>query len=87
MGVDTLMAAMCLLTVWLSLRVMEQPTVARAALAGLAAGLAVSSKYNAAPVVLVPVLAVFLSGRWRRVLWRRRSACPSSVSWPARPMQ
>ncbi len=63
-GVDTLMAAMCLLTVWLSLRVMEQPTVARAALAGLAAGLAVSSKYNAAPVVLVPVLAVFLSGRW-----------------------
>ena len=63
-GTDTLMAAMCLLTVWLSLRVMEQPTVARAALAGLAAGLAVSSKYNAAPVVLVPVLAVFLSGRW-----------------------
>ena len=40
-GVDTLMAAMCLLTVWLSLRAMEQPTVARAALAGLAAGLAV----------------------------------------------
>ena len=63
-GVDTLMAAMCLLAVWLSLRVMEQPTVARAALAGLVAGLAVSSKYNAAPVVLVPVLAVFLSGRW-----------------------
>ena len=63
-GVDTLMAAMCLLTVWLSLRAMEQPTVARAALAGLAAGLAVSSKYNAAPVVLVPVLAVCLSRRW-----------------------
>ena len=63
-GVDTLMAAMCLLTVWLSLRLMEQPTAGRAALAGLAAGLAVSSKYNAAPVVLVPVLAVLLSGRW-----------------------
>ena len=30
---------------------MEQPTVVRAALAGLVAGLAVSSKYNAAPVV------------------------------------
>ena len=62
-GVDTLVAAMCLLTIWLSLRVLEQPTVARAALAGLAGGLAVSSKYNAIPVVVVPVLAVFLSGR------------------------
>ena len=66
-GVDTLMAAMCLLTVWLSLRAMEQPTVARAALAGLAAGLAVSSKYNAMPVVVVPVLGVLLSGRWSPV--------------------
>ena len=66
-GVDTLMATMCLLTVWLSLRAMEQPTVARAALAGLAAGLAVSSKYNAMPVVVVPVLGVLLSGRWSPV--------------------
>ena len=76
-GVDTLMAAMCLLTVWLSLRAMEQPTVARAALAGLAAGLAVSSKYNAAPVVLVPVLAVLLSGR------RSAGALAAAVGLPA----
>lgn len=62
-GVDTVMAAMCLVTVWLSLRTMEQPSVGRAALAGLAAGLSVSSKYNAMPIVAVPVLACLLSAR------------------------
>ena len=62
-GVDTMMAAMCLVTVWLSLRTMEQPSVGRAALAGLAAGLSVSSKYNAMPIVAVPVLACLLSVR------------------------
>ena len=63
-GVDTLMAAMCLVTAWLSLRVLERPTLGRAALAGLAAGLAVSSKYNAMPIVVVPLLACLLSGRF-----------------------
>ncbi len=57
------MAAFCLLCVWLSLRVMENPTAGRAALAGLAAGLAVTSKYNALPIVAVPLLACALSGR------------------------
>ena len=62
-AVDTLMAAFCLLCVWLSLRVMENPTVGRAALAGLAAGLAVTSKYNGLPIVAVPLLACVLSDR------------------------
>ena len=62
-AVDTLMAAFCLLCVWLSLRVMEEPTAGRAALAGLAAGLAVTSKYNGLPIVAVPLLACALSGR------------------------
>ena len=62
-AVDTLMAAFCLLCVWLSLRVMENPTASRAALAGLAAGLAVTSKYNALPIVAAPLLACVLSGR------------------------
>ena len=62
-AVDTLMAAFCLLCVWLSLRVMEDPTAGRAALAGLAAGLAVTSKYNGLPIVAVPLLACVLSGR------------------------
>ena len=65
-GVDTLMALMCVVTVWLAWRVMEEPGVGRAALAGLAAGLAVSSKYNALPIVAVPVLAGLLSGRCSR---------------------
>ena len=63
-GVDTLMAAMCVVTAWLSLRVLERPTLGRTALAGLAAGLAVSSKYNAMPIVVVPLLACLLSGRF-----------------------
>ncbi len=62
-AVDALMAAFCLLCVWLSLRVMEDPTAGRAALAGLAAGLAVTSKYNGLPIVAVPLLACTLSGR------------------------
>ena len=65
-GVDTLMALMCVVTVWLAWRIVEQPGVGRAALAGLAAGLAVSSKYNALPIVAVPVLACLLSGRGSR---------------------
>ena len=60
---DTLMAFLCLATAWLAWRAMEQPTVGRAALAAFAAGLAVSSKYNALPVVLVPALACLLSHR------------------------
>ena len=62
-AVDTLMAAFCLLCVWLSLRVMENPTAGRAALAGVAAGLAVTSKYNGLPIVAAPLLACALSGR------------------------
>ncbi len=62
-AVDTLMAAFCLLSVWLSLRVMENPTASRAALAGLAAGFAITSKYNALPIVAAPLLACVLSGR------------------------
>ena len=62
-AVDTLMAAFCLLCVWLSLRVMENPTASRAALAGLAAGLAVTSKYNGLPIVAAPLLACVLSER------------------------
>ena len=62
-AVDTLMAGFCLLSIWLSLRVMESPATGRAALAGLAAGLAVTSKYNGLPIVAVPLLACVLSGR------------------------
>ncbi len=60
---DTLMAFLCLTTVWLAWRAMEYPAGGRAAVAGFAAGLAVSAKYNALPVVLVPVIACLLSDR------------------------
>ena len=76
-GVDTVMAAMCLVTVWSSLRTLEQPTAQRAALAGLAAGLAVSSKYNAAPIVVVPVLACLLSGRCPPGAWTAALGLPA----------
>lgn len=57
-GVDVLMAVMCVVSVWLSLRYLRVGTVKLLVLASLFAGLAVSSKYNALPIVLTPLIAV-----------------------------
>ncbi len=57
------MMLMCVTTVYLATLVMEQPTTARVVAAGLVAGLAVSSKYNALPIAVVPALACLLSRR------------------------
>ena len=43
-GVDTLMAFTCLLTIYLAIRTSREPTVGLVALTGLCAGLAISSK-------------------------------------------
>ena len=63
-GVDTLMTAMCVTTIYLAMRAMAEPTVSRIVATGLVAGLAVSSKYNALPIVAIPALACLLSGRY-----------------------
>ena len=68
-GVDTIMSFFCLLTVWLGLRVFERKTYGDIILCALAAGFAISTKYNAAPVAIVPITALWLAGvRDRRKL-------------------
>lgn len=62
-GVDGLMAFMCLLTVYLTLCLWGAFSVKRLVLAGLVSGLAVSSKYNALPISVLPLLALLLQGK------------------------
>ena len=62
-AVDTLMAGFCLLSIWLSLRVMESPPPGGLRWRVWRRGLAVTSKYNGLPIVAVPLLACVLSGR------------------------
>jgi hypothetical protein len=62
-GVDTPLVLMCLLAMWLALRLHERFSIGRLLAAGLVAGLAISTKYNAAPIALVPLAAVLASGR------------------------
>jgi hypothetical protein len=56
-GVDTPLVLMCLLAIWLALRLQAQVTTGRLVAAGLVAGLAVSTKYNAAPIAILPLVA------------------------------
>jgi 4-amino-4-deoxy-L-arabinose transferase-like glycosyltransferase len=61
-GVDTPLVLMCLLAMWLALRLHARFTYGRLLVAGLVAGLAISTKYNAAPIALVPLAAALVSG-------------------------
>ena len=60
-GVDTLMTFMCLLTIYFAIRTVREPTLGLIVLTGLCAGLAISSKYNAAPIIVLPLAACVLS--------------------------
>ncbi|MCB0338545.1 MAG: glycosyltransferase family 39 protein, partial [Bdellovibrionales bacterium] len=62
-GVDGLMSLMCVVTVWSGLRLFDRYSTKWLWLTGLFAGLAVSSKYNAAPVAMLPLLIVLLKGK------------------------
>lgn len=59
-GVDTLMAFMCMLTAYVSLRVFKEFSLRGLFLCGVVAGLAVSSKYNALPIVAIPLALCLL---------------------------
>lgn len=61
-GVDMLVTFMSLLTVYVTLPLLSEFTLGRLLGAGLLAGLTISSKYNAAPIAFVPLLALLLSG-------------------------
>lgn len=60
-GVDTLMMLTVLIAVYLAVLLSERFTTGRLVLAGLAAGLAISSKYNAAPIAILPLIVCLLS--------------------------
>ena len=62
-GVDTPMVVMCLLAMWLALRLQARFTTGRLVAAGVVAGLAFSTKYNALPIVALPMVVCVMSGR------------------------
>ena len=59
-AVDPISTTFVLLAVYGSMLMAERRSIAAAVLTGVAIGLAVSSKYSALPVVLVPAMATFL---------------------------
>jgi hypothetical protein len=65
-GVDTLMSLMCLLSVFFSLKALEDKTSRCLILASVFGGLAVSSKYNALPIVATPLLAAYMGNHLTR---------------------
>ena len=67
---DTLLVLFSLVSVWATLLVLRQGKLSHYILAGLAAGLAVSSKYNAG-VVLVPLVAAHFLRFGRRGIRRK----------------
>jgi hypothetical protein len=60
-GVDILMATMCTLSVLLALRLYERFSLSGLWICALTCGLAISSKYNAAPIALVPLATCLLA--------------------------
>jgi hypothetical protein len=61
-GVDTLMALMCLLSVSIAWWVKSSFSLWRLVLCGLVCGLAISSKYNALPVAVMPIVCCLAAG-------------------------
>jgi len=62
-GVDTLMAVMCLLCTRYALHAERRASLRSLFICGLLAGLAGAAKYNAAPIVIVPLVVWWLSDR------------------------
>lgn len=77
-GVDTLMSVLCLGTVLSALFTFHGFSLFRLAVTGLLSGLAVSSKYNALPIVVLPFLIPILTGRhkdWRSLVVAALAPC------------
>ena len=64
-GVDGVMTFFCLLSVYLGLRAHELKTTLALFWCAVAAGLAVSSKYNALPIIVVPLIACLTQKPYR----------------------
>ncbi|MEZ4753906.1 MAG: glycosyltransferase family 39 protein [Bdellovibrionota bacterium] len=63
-GVDGLMAFMCLAVAFFALRAAKFLTLSKLIYCGLLAGLAISSKYNAAPIYFVPLALIIHTRRY-----------------------
>ncbi len=78
---DILLVLTTLIAFWLSLRVVARPSLGRYLLAGLAVGVALSSKFNAGPIAIpLTVGALWLASRDRRHLWWLVSAGATSLA-------
>jgi 4-amino-4-deoxy-L-arabinose transferase-like glycosyltransferase len=64
-GVDNLMMFFCLWTVYLALRALNLKTNLALFWCAAAAGLALSSKYNALPIILIPILVLISNKSFR----------------------
>ncbi len=62
-GVDVVMSLFVVLATYLTVRLESHFSLKALALASLVAGLAVSTKYNAWPIALMPLIAILLYGR------------------------
>lgn len=62
-GVDTLMSLMCLISVFFSVLYHHKPRTINLLAACIFAGLAISSKYNALPIVAAPLFSCFFSNK------------------------
>lgn len=60
-AVDIVMSFFCLLTVYLALRFFDNLNEPKLILVGLISGLAISSKYNAAPIAAIPLILAYFS--------------------------
>ncbi|NDC38078.1 MAG: phospholipid carrier-dependent glycosyltransferase, partial [Proteobacteria bacterium] len=60
-GVDGIVTTLALLSTILALRIIDRPTLGAVIAAGIAAGCAVGTKYNAAPLVVLPLVAVVVA--------------------------
>ncbi|MBX7142995.1 MAG: hypothetical protein K1X79_00940 [Oligoflexia bacterium] len=75
-GVDVLMALMCLIAMWVGMSLHKSFSVARLCICAVFAGLAVSSKYNALPVAGLPLILCWLHGP------RTKSTCAIAAFVP-----
>lgn len=66
---DALLLAATLAAVWLALRALAAPSLARFILAGAAVGVAMSAKYNGGPVAFGLVVVAILLARRKRPVW------------------
>ena len=84
-GVDVLMALCCTATVYFALRSFDLESRLSLFLCCVAAGLAVSSKYNALPVIALPIIVLILGRNFRKTDWAMAVTVPALVFFATSP--